>query len=100
LSSDRILTRLARIYEGTTGQPHSGVEWSGEWDWYERRNKSDPNPPSNGTRLRLLLLARKDETYPRKDHWRVQELAVAKQRQIEEWEKVAETATAEPAAPG
>ena len=57
---------------------------------------------ADGTPLRVqqsVLLARKDDTYPSKSHWRVQELAVAKQRQIAEWEKASETATAEPAAP-
>src|ERR1019366_10686814 len=57
---------------------------------------------ADGTPLRVqqsVLLARKNETYPNKSHWRVQELAVAKQRQIEEWERVPETATAGLAAP-
>src|SRR6266853_5831910 len=57
---------------------------------------------ADGTPLRVqqsVLLARKDGTYTSKVHWRVQELAVAKQRQIEEWEKAAETATSEPTAP-
>jgi integrase len=57
---------------------------------------------ADGTPLRVqqsVLLARIDKTYPKKDHWRVQELAVAKQRQIAEWERAVETATAEPAAP-
>jgi integrase len=57
---------------------------------------------ADGTPLRVqqsILIARKDDTYRRKDDWRVQELAVAKQRQIEEWERAAEISTAEPAAP-
>jgi len=57
---------------------------------------------ADGTPLRVqqsVLLARKDDTYTSKSHWRVQELAVAKQRQIAEWEKASETAMAEPAAP-
>jgi integrase len=45
------------------------------------------------------LIARVDKQYPSKSHWRVQELAVAKQRQIAEWEEASETATGEPAAP-
>ncbi|MGA9864459.1 MAG: hypothetical protein WBQ19_20290, partial [Terriglobales bacterium] len=45
-----------------------------------------------------VLLARKNEQYPSRNHWRVQELAVAKQRQIEEWEQASEIA-AEPATP-
>src|ERR1700728_2213661 len=56
---------------------------------------------ADGTPLRIqqsVLLARKNEQYPSKSHWRVQEVAVAKQRQIEEWERAAET-TAESVAP-
>lgn len=56
----------------------------------------------DGTPLRVqqsVLLVRKDDTYPSKSHWRVQELAVAKQRQIAEWEKKSETATPGPASP-
>jgi integrase len=48
---------------------------------------------TDGTPLRVqqsVLLARKNEQLPSKSHWRVQELAVAKQREIEEWEKTAE----------
>jgi len=55
---------------------------------------------ADGTPLRVpqsVLLTRKSEQFPSKSHWRVQELAVAKQRQIEEWEKAIETA--EPVAP-
>jgi integrase len=57
---------------------------------------------ADGTPLRVqqsVLLARKNEQLPSKSYWRVQELAVAKQRQIEEWEKAAEAAAAGPAAP-
>src|SRR5208337_2128257 len=53
---------------------------------------------ADGTPLRVqqsVLLARKNEQFPSKTHWRVQELAVAKQRQIEEWEKTLETVTNE-----
>ena len=55
----------------------------------------------DGTPLRVqqsALIARKNEQYPSKSHWRVQELAVAKQRQIAEWEQ-ASAVTSEPAAP-
>jgi integrase len=44
-----------------------------------------------------VLLARKNDQYPSRGHWRVQELAVAKQRQIAEWEKASEIV--EPALP-
>ena len=57
---------------------------------------------ADGTPLRVqqsVLLARKDDTYTSKSHWRVQELAVDKQRQIAEWEKASETATADPRLP-
>jgi integrase len=46
-----------------------------------------------------VLLARKNDQYPSRGHWRVQELAVAKQRQIAEWEKASEIVTAELGAP-
>ena len=46
-----------------------------------------------------VILARKSEQYPSKDHWRVRELAVARERQIAEWEKALETAAGEPEAP-
>ena len=38
-------------------------------------------------RQQSVLLARKNETYPSKSHWRVQELAAAKAKEIEAWEK-------------
>jgi RNA recognition motif-containing protein len=56
----------------------------------------------NGEPLKVqqsVLLARKNETYPSKSHWRVQELAVEKQRQIDEWERAVAVARAEPVAP-
>jgi integrase len=57
---------------------------------------------ADGTPLRVqqsVLLARKDDSYTTKTDWRVQELAVAKQRQIAEWEKAVEAGAAEPLAP-
>ncbi len=46
-----------------------------------------------------VLLAGKNDTFPSKTHWRLQELAVEKQRQIEEWETAAAAKNAGPAAP-
>src|ERR1039458_8808798 len=57
---------------------------------------------ANGTPIRVqqtCVLARKADEFPSASHWKVQELAIAKQRKIAEWEAQAETATAEPAAP-
>lgn len=61
---------------------------------------------ANGRPLRVqqtVLLVRKSAEYPHADHWRVQELAVAQQRQIEQWEKASlkpvVPKTEEPAAP-
>jgi integrase len=56
----------------------------------------------NGEPLKVqqsVLIARKNETYPSKSHWRVQELAVEKQRQIDEWERAVAAGRAEPVAP-
>ena len=56
----------------------------------------------NGEPLKVqqsVLIARKNGTYPSKSHWRVQELAVEKQRQIDEWERAVEAGRAEPVAP-
>ncbi len=56
----------------------------------------------NGEPLKVqqsVLIARKNATYPSKSHWRVQELAVEKQRQIDEWERAVEAGRAEPVAP-
>jgi len=56
---------------------------------------------ADGTPLRVqqsVLLTRKSATYPSANHWRVQELAVTKQREIEAWEQ-SFTSQAEPGAP-
>ena len=56
----------------------------------------------NGEPLKVqqsVLLARKNEQYPSKSHWRVQELAVEKQRQIDEWERAVAAGRVELAAP-
>jgi integrase len=56
----------------------------------------------NGEPLKVqqsVLLARKNEQYPSKSHWRVQELAVEKQRQIDEWERAVAAGRVELVAP-
>src|SRR6266404_7522014 len=63
-----------------TGKPFSDI-------------KEDGQPKK---KQQSILLARKSEKFPSISHWRVQELAVAKQRQIEEWEKAPENTTAAP----
>lgn len=80
------------------------LEASGGFHWktYSSVDITNGQPlkklKANGTPLRVqqsVLLARKDDTYTSKTCWRVQELAVAKAKQIEEWEK-AQTADATP----